>query len=188
VGPRGGGNFIPGGVGLLRGETAVLAALEEQRITFEAIHAFDFANENGVVTGRMLTYNVAGKMCERIMEQGNAGWRPVEADAQTRLCFRSLLALGKVLGEGFLPFAEDADAKTALGFKKGKKPRVLIYADENEKRVERDRSEGVGGHAVNLAGFALNSDDGDAGRERTGYAPKHRRAGRGNGHQDFISR
>jgi hypothetical protein len=41
----------------------------------------------------------------------------------------------------------------------------MVDANENEHGIERDGGEGVGGHAVDFARFALDGNDGDAGGE-----------------------
>jgi len=42
---------------------------------------------------------------------------------------------------------------------------ALVNADKNQERVEGDGCEGIGGHAVGLAGSARGGYDGDAGGE-----------------------
>ena len=86
--------------------------------------------------------------------------------------FGSLFSLGEMLGERLLALPQNADAEAAVRFQEGKKTGIVIHADEDEQRVQRNRGEGVGGHAVNLAGFAFDGDDGDAGGEGAGDAAK----------------
>ena len=52
----------------LRGEAAVLAAMEEERFAVVAGHAFDFAEEDGVVAGGMFGDEVAGEMGQRAFQ------------------------------------------------------------------------------------------------------------------------
>ena len=45
--------------------------------------------------------------------------------------------------------------------------RLVGDADQNQRRIERHRGEGVGGEAARLAFWSDRCDDGDAGEERT---------------------
>jgi len=148
-----------------RGEAAVLAAMEEERLAIVAGHAFDFADEDGVIAGGMFRDEIAGEMGQRPFQQRNTALCPLKTDAQLLLDFGSLFAFREMLGEGLLAFAENADAKAALRFEERQKASIVGHANEDQKRLERDRSEGVGGHAMNAAGFAFDGDDGDAGGE-----------------------
>ena len=48
----------------------------------------------------------------------------------------------------------------------------MIDANQNQQRVERNRSKGIGGHAVNLAGLAFHGDYGYARRKMAHNAAK----------------
>src|ERR1700757_2426064 len=146
----------------LRREAAVLAAVEDQRIAVVAFHAFDFAEEDGVIAGGMFGDDVAGQFGEGAIEERNAAGGPAIANAEASMLFRGLFEFGEILGEGLLPFAQNADAEAALGFEVGEKPGVMADAGEDQKRFERNGSEGIGGHAVDKSGFALSSNYGDA--------------------------
>jgi hypothetical protein len=61
-------------------------------------------------------------------------------------------------------------------------------ADENEKGIERDRGEGIGGHAVDYAGVALDGDHGDSGGEGARDSAKGYGIKRRDGHGAFDSR
>ena len=165
------------------GEVAVLAAMIEERLACAAIHAFDFADEDGVVAGGMFGDDFTREVSERVVQKRDAGWGPVETNAQTLFHFRSLFALCEMVGKGFLAFAENADAKAALGFQEREQPGILINANENQQGVERNGSEGVGGHAVNAAGFPLNRDNRDAGGKRAGDSAERRVIEGRNGHE-----
>ena len=167
---------------LSAGEAAVLASVIKERLAIAAIHIFDFADKYGVVTGGMFGDDFTGEVGERIVKKRNSRRGPVEANAQALFHFRSLFALREMVGERFLAFAKDADAKAALRFQEREKPRILIDTNENQQRIKRDGSEGVGGHAVHAAGFSLDGDDGDAGDKRAGDTAEHRWVERGDGH------
>ena len=87
--------------------------------------------------------------------------------------FRRLIGFREMLGERLLVFAKNADAEPALRFQEGKQAGVLIHADENQRRIQGDRGEGIGGHAVDFAGSAFDGDDRDAGGKSAGHATKH---------------
>ena len=150
-----------------------MAAVEEEGLAFVAEHGFDLAEKDGVVAGGMLRDEIAGEVGERVFQQGNAAGCPEKADAQLLAEFRRLIGPGEMLGERLLIVAEDADAKAALRFQEREQASVLIHADENEMRIERNGSEGIGSHAVDLPGFAFHGDDRDARGESTGDAAEH---------------
>jgi hypothetical protein len=165
-----------------------LAPVEEQRLAVVAFHAFDFADEDGVITGRVFADNVAGQFGQRAFEQGNSGRGPTITNAEEGVIFGRLLAFGEMLGERLLSRAEDADAKAALRFQEGEKPRVVVYADEHEKRIEGDGGEGIGCHAMHHAGLALHCNNGDARGECARDAAKRYGIERRGGHGSFFSR
>ena len=139
-----------------------MAAVEEQRIAVMAFHAFDFAEEDGVIAGGVFGDDVAGQFGEGAIEERNAAGGPAIANAEASMLFRGLFEFGEILGEGLLPFAQNADAEAALGFEVGEKPGVMADAGEDQKRFERNGSEGIGGHAVHHARIAFHGDHGDA--------------------------
>ena len=165
-----------------------MAAVEEQGLAFVAFHAFYFAEEDGVIACGMFGDDVAGEFGEAAIEERNAAGGPAIANAEAGMLFRGLFEFGEILGECLLVFAQDADAKAALRFQEREKPGFVIYADENEKRIQRDRSEGIGGHAMHKSRAALSCNDGDAGGKRARYSAKRYGIERRNGHGAFFSR
>ncbi len=105
--------------------------------------------------------------------RGNAAGCPAEANAKLLIEFRRLIGFREMLGERLLVFAKNADAEPALRFQEGEQAGVLIHADENQRRIQGDRGEGIGGHAVDFAGSAFDGDDRDAGGKSAGHATKH---------------
>ena len=142
-----------------------MAAVEEQRIAVVAFHAFDFAEEDGVIAGGVFGDDVAGEFGERAIEQRNAAGGPAIANAEAGMLFRRLFKFCEILGERLLVFAQDADAEAALRFQEGEKPGVMADTGEDKKRFERNRREGIGGHAVDQARCTLSCDYGDSGGE-----------------------
>ena len=60
---------------------------------------------------------------------------------------------------------QDIYAEPSLYFQIRKHSGVLIDADQDEQRIERNRSEGIGGHAMNVAGLPLDGNYGYARRK-----------------------
>ena len=69
----------------------------------------------------------------------------------------------KIFGDGLLAGLEDANAEAFFLLEEWKDFGAVVDANENQQRVERNGGKGVGGHALNFSGLALDSDDGDAG-------------------------
>ena len=72
-------------------------------------------------------------------------------------------AASKIFGNGLLPGFEDANAEAFFLLEERKDFRAVVNANENQQGVERNGGEGVGGHALDFAGLALDGDDGHAG-------------------------
>ena len=165
-----------------------MAAVEEQRIAVVAFHAFYFADEDGVIACGVFGDDVACEFGEGAIEERNAAGGPAIANAEAGMFFRGLFQFREILGERLLPFAQDADAKAVLGFEVGEKPGVVTDAGEDQKRVERNGSEGIGSHAVHQAGRPLGRDYSDACGECAGYPAKRYGIERRDGHDGFFSR
>src|SRR4029077_9340479 len=108
---------------------------------------------------------VAAHPEKRPIDNGGAAARLPKMDAQPLFRFAAVFAFCEVFGKGLLPRFEDADTETFFLFEKTQHLGALVDANENQHGLERDGGEGVGGHAVDLAGLALNGNDGDAGGE-----------------------
>ena len=125
----------------------------------------NFPQKNSVVAGDVGGYDAADDLGEGVFEEGDAGVRPAKANVERCFGFRCLISLREVDGKGLLVFLQDVDAEGAVLFEKRQEMAALVNADKNEERVEGDGCEGIGGHAVGLAGSARGGDDGDAGCE-----------------------
>jgi hypothetical protein len=97
-------------------EAAVLAAVKEQGIAFVAFHAFDCAEEDGVIAGGMFADNVAGEFGEGAVQKRNPAGRPLIRNAEASIFFGRLVAFSEVLGEGLLSRTKNGDAEAALRF------------------------------------------------------------------------
>jgi len=149
-----------------------LAAVEEQRVAVVTFHTFDCADEDGVIAGGMFANDVAGEFGQGTVQKRNAAGGPLIRNTEASIFFRRLIAFGKMLGESLLTRAENGDAEAASRFEERKQLGFVRDADENEKRIQRDRGEGIGGHAVYHAGLALHGDHGYAGGECAGDSAK----------------
>ena len=63
-----------------------------------------------------------------------------------------------------LIFRQHVYSKAFLGVKVRMSSRSMVDANQHQRRIERDRGEGIGGHAMYLA-LEVHRDDGYAGRE-----------------------
>lgn len=82
--------------------------------------------------------------------------------------------MSEVYGYSLLVLLQNVHAKKAALLEKWQQMATLVHANESQKRVEGDGSEGIGGHAIGLsrglnralvralAGSTRGSDDGDA--------------------------
>jgi hypothetical protein len=157
----------------LGGQTAVLGAVEEEGKAFVGGNGFDFAEEDGVVAGEMFRDEVTREMGQRIFQQGNAAGCPAKADTKLAIRVGSLIGLREMLGERLLVFAKDANTEATLRFQEGEQAGILIHANEDQWRIQGNRGEGIGGHAVDFAGSAFDGDDRDAGGKSAGHAAEH---------------
>src|SRR5216684_2935620 len=152
-------------VSLTAVEAVVVAAEVEERLAIVDFDAFDFGDEDGVIAGDVGSDDVAGEVHQGVVEEWNAALRPTIANAEIVFERGVVFGLREIFGDGLLIVLEDVHTETFVALHQGKELRGLTHADENKQGVQRDRGEGVRGHAVNLAGGALGGDYRDAGGE-----------------------
>ena len=162
--------------------------MKEQGLAVVAFHAFDFAEEDGVIAGGVFSDDVAGEFGEGAVQKRNPAGRPLIGNAEASIFFGRLVALSEMLGEGLLSCTKNSYAEAALRFEKRKQPGFVRDADENEKRIERDGGEGICGHAVDHAGVAFDGDYGDSSGEGARDSAKGYGIERRDGHGAFDSR
>ena len=143
----------------------VFAAKIKQRLAFVHFSLLYFPDKNGVVTGNMRRDHSATHLEKRAVDDGSAAGRRSKMDAQPLLYFAAVFAFCEVFGNGFLTCFEDADAKMFFFFEQREHFRAMVDTNENQHGIERDGGKGVGSHAVDFAGLALDGDHGDAGGE-----------------------
>jgi len=126
---------------------------------------FDYGDEDGVVASVFGGVESTFEIGQRAVEHGSSVGCADEA--RSGFGFGVLVGTvgaGVVLGDGALIFAEDVDAEAFFGMQMGVSAGVVIDADQDQQRVERDRGEGVGRHAVDLA-LEVYGDDRHPGGE-----------------------
>lgn len=121
-----------------------------------------FSDKNGVITGKMGSHNFATQLEERAFEDRDSAGSPAIVNGEALLSFGSLGALREVFGDGFVAFLENADPEPLIFFQSGKNRCSFFNANQNQQWVERNGSEGIGGHAAHRTGSALDGDNGDS--------------------------
>ena len=140
----------------------VVAAEVEKGATSVDFGGHDFAYEDCVVTGDVTGYNFACELDESVFENGNACGRPAKFDAQSAFFVFVLFGLREVLRDFILIFLQNADAEAFLLLQDCEHAGAMVDADQYKRRIERDRSERTGRHAVHFARGAFCGDDGDS--------------------------
>ena len=159
------GGFSAGSGLHLLANLAIFAGKEQQRGAFAHDEFFDFRDKNRVVAGVLRGVQAAFEIRQRAAQYGRAVFRALEFCA--RFFCRAIVRTRRasvVLGNCALGFGEDVHSEALLGVQVGVGTSFLIDADQHQHGVERDRGEGVGGHAVDFA-FGVQGDNSDAGGE-----------------------
>ena len=149
----------------MAGDFSVFATKIKQRLAFVHFRVLYFPDKNRMVAGNVRAHDPAIHLKKRAIDDGSAAGRLPKMDAEPLFGFAAVFAFCEVFGNGLLPRFEDADAETFFLFEKTQHFGALVDANKNERGLERDGGEGVGGHAVDLAGLALDGNHGDAGGE-----------------------
>lgn len=147
------------------GKLAVLTSKEDQRLTGKQFGGLNFSQKNRMVARDVGGDYPANDLRKGVFDKRNAGWRPAKTDAKTGFGFGSLFGLGEVDRDSLLMCFQNADAKKTVLFEKREEVAALVHANERQERIERDRREGIGGHAIGRTGGTSDGDDGDAGGE-----------------------
>lgn len=81
----------------------------------------------------------------------------------------------KAVREILLEGGEEAEAEVGGGLEMGKHGRAVVDTDQDERRRERNRGEGIDGEAVRIAGGVQSGGNGDAGGEVAAGTPEQQR-------------
>ena len=149
----------------MAGDFSVFATKIKQRLAFVHFRVLYFPDKDRMVAGNVRANDPAIHLKKCVIDDGSAAGRLPKMDAEPLFGFAAVFAFCEVFGNGFLTCFEDADAKMFFLFEQREHFRAVVDANENQHGIERDGSEGIGGHAVDLAGLALDGNHGDAGGE-----------------------
>src|SRR5207302_926349 len=116
--------------------------------------------KNGMVAGFLRRLQLAFQISQRVVQNGSALRRAIKT--------RPSLLLGVLVGVYWprvifgnhpLVLRQDVDSEALLGMQMSMGPRTMVDADQQQRRIERHGSEGIGGHAMDFA-LQVESDDG----------------------------
>src|SRR5258708_35276571 len=141
---------------------AVFTAEIEQGLAVVDFGFNHFSDKNGVIAGKMRSRDFATQLEKRAFQYGNSAGSPAIMNGQALLGLGTRHAFREVFGHGFVTFLQHADAELFFLFQHGKNCRALFDTDQNQQGIERNRSEGIGGHPAHGAGSALDGYNGDA--------------------------
>src|ERR1700730_6621595 len=144
-------------------DAAVFAAEIEQRLSLVNLRIVDFRDKNRVIAAWMSGHSAATQLEQGIFQDRKAARGSGVTDGEALFGFRAVHAASKIFGDSLLPGFEHADPKAFFLLEERKDFRAVVDANQNQQWLERNGSEGVGGHILNFSGLALDGDDGDAG-------------------------
>ena len=93
-----------------------MAAEEDQGLTGKQVRGLDFPQKNCVVASNVRGYDAANDLGDGVFEEGDPGWRPAIANAETDFGFGSLLGLREIDGEGLLVLLQNVNAEEPVLF------------------------------------------------------------------------
>ena len=142
------------------GQLAVLAAVKEQRFFVVVVHVagHDFAEENFVIAAGQHVFDAAVDPADGVDENRAAGDSRLRVEigevarTGTREAGRKIALVG----------GQDAHREDAARFEIAVGRRVADDGDQNQRRVERQRRDGVGRHAPGFVA-GQRADHGDTG-------------------------
>jgi hypothetical protein len=146
-------------------QSPVSSTVENQWTAVGCFDLFYFADKNRVVSAVTCRDEFAVELRQRPLEHRRTALGVAEPDAQSLRGFAVLLNLGKIFRKLFLMFSKDIDPKSLLGMKERMSACRPIDADQHKKRLERNRSERVRGHAMDVAPPIRDRNDRDSGGE-----------------------
>src|SRR5229473_3072236 len=135
----------------------ISTAKVEQWLAFMNFGFRHFPDKNRVITCDMGSHNFAAQLEERAFQYGDSAGSPAIMNGQALLGLGALRTFGEVLRDGFVTFLQHADAELFFLFHHRKNCRALFDTNQNQQGVERNGSEGIGGHPAHGAGSAFDS-------------------------------
>ena len=144
---------------------AVFAAEIKQWLSLLHFGVLYFPDKNRVVAGNVRRNHFATHLEKRAVDDGSPIWSLTKMNPQALLRLSVVFLFCEVFGDGLLILFQDADTEPFFLFKQRIHDCAVVDANENQHGIEGNGREGVGRHTVNLAGLALDGNDGDAGGE-----------------------
>ncbi len=118
-----------------------------------------------MVAGDVRRYRPAAHLEKRAVDDVGPAGSLSKMDPQPLFGFGVVFFFCEVFGNGLLIVFQDADAKLFFLLQQRIHVGAVVDANENQHGVERNGGKRVGGHAVDFARLALDSNDGHAGGE-----------------------
>lgn len=144
---------------------AIAAAEVEEGVAGADDDIFYLGDENGVVAGVLGGMETTFQIGEGAVQH----WSAMLGTIETRACLSFSIFVGAdrqgvIFRDRHLILSEHVNPEALPGVQMGVCAGLMVNADEDEKRIERDGGKGISGHAVDLT-FVVHRDDGDPGGE-----------------------
>src|SRR5260370_39982864 len=149
----------------LGSDLSVLAAKKEKRLARMDFGSVDLGDKNRVISGQIGGDDRTRQLREGPIDNWYTLLHPAVANAQALLRSGIERTLGEVLRPSLLVHFQHADAEMPVFLEHGQQTRAMVDANKHQRRVQRNGSERVCGHAVHLPRGALSGATGDAGNE-----------------------
>ena len=160
---------------LYLGHLSIPSSKPNQRLTLPHHDLFHFRDKNRMIArligGLQPTLEIRNRAIENRrsmlrMAEPRSGFSLGAVVSQRRRPGR----VGIILRNRRVALREHIDPEALASVQVRMRASIMVDADQHERRIERHRSERIGGHAFDFAGFSrtlvANRDDGDAGRKR----------------------
>ena len=149
----------------------IVRAEKDQRLSFPHDNLFHFADKDCVVARVTRVLQATLEIRQSTMQYRC----PLSCAVETRAGLLSAgglaVGIGIMLGNGSLALRQNIDSEAFAGSEVGVGLRFVVDAYQHQLRLERNRSEGIGRHAVHPA-VVVDRNDGDTGGECRHRAPK----------------
>ena len=121
----------------------------KQRIASAHHYLLNLSNKNCVVAGILRAMQPALEIRQRAIEHRRAVGGAIEV--RPRLPLGMAMVLGRarvVFGNDALVLRQHIHSKALPGMQVSVGAGTMVHANQHQRRIERNRTEGVGGHAV----------------------------------------
>ncbi len=151
---------------------SIFPAVVKQRIASAHHYLFDFRDKNRMVARVLRAMQPALKIGERAVQHRRTVRGAIEM--RPRLPFGMAMVLGRariVFRNDALIFRQNIHSKPLLGMQMSVGAGALVDADQYQRRIERDGTERVRGHAVHFA-LVVHCNHRHSGRKAAQGAPE----------------